>query len=154
MSDININHVALTGRLTSDPDLRRLPSGNSVCEMRIAVNARRRNSAGDWVEKPNFFDVVVYGGPGENVAKYVHKGRPIAVEGRLDWREWETKDDHRHAQAVRVIAQTVQFLGGPPSSSNGVAGSDMGELHGITGGEEEDLDIADQDAIAFAAAGG
>ena len=88
MSMSNINHVVLTGRLTSDPELRLLPSGTSVCELRVAVNARRREETGEWVEKPNFFDVVVYGASGENVAKYVHKGRPVAVDGRLDWREW------------------------------------------------------------------
>ena len=79
MSSSNINHVVLTGRLTSDPDLRTFPSGNSVCELRVAVNARRREQAGEWVEKPNFFDVVVYGASGENVAKHMHKGRPVAV---------------------------------------------------------------------------
>jgi single-strand DNA-binding protein len=106
----NINHVTLTGRLTHDPDLRPLPSGGSVCELRVAVNSRRRDTTtGDWVEKPNYFDVVVYGAPGENVAKHLHKGRAVAIDGRLDWREWETQDG-RHAQAVSVIARTVQFL--------------------------------------------
>jgi single-strand DNA-binding protein len=156
MSNININHVVLTGRLTSDPDLRLLPSGNSACELRLAVNARRRNSAGDWVEKPNFFDVVVYGASGENVAKHMHKGRPVAVDGRLDWREWETKDDHRHVQAVRIIARTVQFLSSSASSNgnNRHVDDGTGELQGIAGNEEEDLDIADQDLIAMAAAEG
>src|SRR5271155_1739825 len=106
-----INHVVLTGRLTRDPRLHPLPSGNSVCELRLAVNTRRREAAGGWVEKPNFFDVVVYGASGENVAKHIHKGGPVAVDGRLDWRKWETKDG-RPAQAVRIIARTVQFLSG------------------------------------------
>src|ERR1700730_13223117 len=110
MSTININHVILTGRLTSDPDLRVLPSGSSVCHFGLAVNARRRDSHGDWSEKPNFFDIVVFGAPGENVAKYMQKGRPIAVDGRLDWRSWETPDG-RNAQAVSVIAKTVNFVG-------------------------------------------
>ena len=116
MPSTNINHVVLTGRLTSDPDLRTLPSGSSVCHLRIAVNARRRDPSGEWVEKPNFFDVTVFGAPGENVAKYVYKGRPVAIDGRLDWRTWETPDG-RNAQAVSVIANTVQFLGSPPSDS-------------------------------------
>lgn len=66
------------------------------------------------------------------------------VAGRLDWREWETKDG-RHTQAVRIIARTVQLLGSPPSHSNGVAGDEQ---------EEQPLDLTDQDAIAFAAAEG
>jgi single-strand DNA-binding protein len=69
MPTSNINHVVLTGRLTSDPDLRTLPSGSSVCHLRIAVNGRRRDPSGEWVEKPNFFDVTVFGGPGKNVGR-------------------------------------------------------------------------------------
>jgi single-strand DNA-binding protein len=152
MSAININHVVLTGRLTSDPELRALPSGSSVCGLRVAVNARRRDSAGEWVEKPNFFDVVVFGAPGENVAKYMRTGRPVAIDGRLDWREWETKDG-RHAQAVRIVARTVQFLDSPPNAStNGHADDGAGALQSVTGDEEDELDVEDQEAIALAAA--
>ena len=155
MSSTNINHVVLTGRLTSDPELRLLPSGTSVCELRVAVNARRREETGEWVEKPNFFDVVVYGASGENVAKYVHKGRPVAVDGRLDWREWETKDG-RPAQAVRVVARTVQFLSGAPGSdgNNGHVDDDAGALHLVATEDEELLDFDDREAFALAAAQG
>ena len=113
------------------------------------------NAAGEWVEKPNFFDVVVYGASGENVAKHIHKGGPVAVDGRFDWRKWETKDG-RKAQAVRIIAKTVQFLGGPPSDggNNGHLDDDAGALHGIATEDEELLDPADQDVIAMAAAEG
>jgi single-strand DNA-binding protein len=150
-----INHVVLTGRLTSDPDLRVLPSGSSVCYLRIAVNARRRDPNGEWAEKPNFFDVVVFGASGENVAKYMHKGRPVAIDGRLDWRAWETKDG-RNAQAVSIIARNVEFLSGAPSSNgnNGPADDGAGALHGIVTEDEELLDFTDQETIAFAAAEG
>lgn len=155
MSSSNINHVVLTGRLTSDPDLRELPSGASVCHLRIAVNVRRRSAEGEWGERPNFFDVVVFGASGENVARYMHKGRAVAVDGRLDWREWEANDG-RMAQAVSVVARTVQFLDSPRSDAagNGLADErdDGPGLHGIQGDEEEDLDVADQEAIAAAAA--
>jgi single-strand DNA-binding protein len=155
MPSNNINHVVLTGRLTSDPDLRALPSGASVCHLRIAVNVRRRNAAGEWGEKPNFFDVVVFGASGENIARYLRKGRAVAVDGRLDWREWETKDG-RSAQAVSIVARTVQFLDGPPADLDDrrPAGGEDGELdlHSIAGDEEEDLDFEDQEAIAAAAA--
>ncbi len=147
----NINHVVLTGRLTNDPELHALPSGSSVCRLRIAVNTRRRDPNGEWGEKPNFFDVVVFGGQGENVAKHMHKGRPVAVDGRLDWRTWETSDG-RNAQSVSVIAKSVQFLGDPPSESNGDLDNGTGALQAITGSEEEDLAIEDQDAIAAVAA--
>lgn len=152
MSSNNINHIVLTGQLTRDPDLRALPSGNSVCSLRIAVNARRRNPNGEWGEKPNYFDVIVFGVPGENVAKYMRTGRPVAIDGRLDWREWETKDG-RHAQAVRIVARTVQFLDSPPNASaNGHADDGAGALQSVTGDEEDELDVEDQEAIALAAA--
>jgi single-strand DNA-binding protein len=151
----NINHVVLTGRLTSDPDLQALPSGRSVCHLRVAVNARRRDQNGEWGEKPNFFNVIVYGPPGENVAKYMYKGRAVAVDGHLDWRAWETQDG-RNASAVSIIANTVQFLGSPNGNGNSSGGADNGAvaLEAIAGSEEEALDIEDQEAIAMAAAEG
>ena len=90
MAATNINRVIITGNLTSDPELRSLPSGTSVCKLRVACNTRRKdNSTGEWVDKPNYFDVTVWGAQGENCARYLSKGRPVAVDGRLEWREWE-----------------------------------------------------------------
>jgi single-strand DNA-binding protein len=152
MSYSNINNVVLTGRLTSDPDLHALPSGGSVCRLRVAVNARRRNPAGEWTEKPNYFDVVVFGPPGETAAKHLHKGRPVAIDGRLDWRSWETPDG-RNAQAVSIIARSVQFLESSSNGSNGAAAdSAVVALESVAGSEEEALDLEDQEAIAVAAA--
>ena len=68
-------------------------------------------SSGEWVDKPNYFDVTVWGAQGENCATYLSKGRPVAVEGRLDWREWEAQDGSASARAVEIIANSVQFLG-------------------------------------------
>jgi single-strand DNA-binding protein len=111
MAASNINRVVLTGNLTRDPELRSLPSGMSVCSLRIAVNTRRKGSSGDWEDKPNYFDVTVWGAQGENCARYLAKGRPVALDGRLEWREWESQDGGKR-QAVDIIADTVQFLGG------------------------------------------
>jgi single-strand DNA-binding protein len=118
----NLNVVVITGNLTKDPELRQLPnSGTAVCDLRVAVNSRRRDQNGEWVDKPNYFDVTVFGAQGENCATYLTKGRPVAIEGRLDWREWETENGKR--QAVKIIANSVQFLGSrgdaPASSGNG-----------------------------------
>ena len=107
MSAININRVVLTGNLTRDPELRSTPSGISVCSLRVACNTRRK-SGEDWVDKPNYFDVTVWGAHGETCARYLAKGRPIAIDGRLEWREWQHEDSTR--QAVEVIADSVQFL--------------------------------------------
>ena len=112
MAGSNINRVIITGNLTSDPELRALPSGSSVCKLRVACNTRRKDSAsGEWVDKPNYFDVTVWGAQGENCAKYLAKGRGVAIDGRLEWREWETQEGNKR-QAVDIIADSVQFLGG------------------------------------------
>lgn len=111
MAAPNINVVVVTGNLTKDPELKSLQSGTSVCKLRLAVNARRK--VGDsWEEKANYFDVVVWGKQGEAVATYCMKGKPIAVAGRLDWHEWEAKDGSGKRQAVEIVAESVQFLGG------------------------------------------
>jgi single-strand DNA-binding protein len=113
MSQVNINRVVLTGNLTADPELRSLPSGTSVCKLRVACNTRRKDSAtGEYVDKPNYFDVTVWGAQGENAARYLNKGRGVAVDGRLEWREWET-DDGGKRQAVEIVSDSLQFLGAP-----------------------------------------
>jgi single-strand DNA-binding protein len=109
----------ITGNLTRDPELRSLPSGTSVCKLRVAVNSRRKDAAtGDWVDKPNYFDVTVWGAQGENCAQYLSKGRPVAVQGRLEWREWDAQDGTKR-QAVEVVADNVQFLGGRQDGDGG-----------------------------------
>ena len=113
MAATNINRVVLTGNLTTDPELRNLPSGTSVCKLRVACNTRRKDASGQWVDKPNFFDVTVWGAQGENCAQYLSKGRPVAIDGRLEWREWEAKDGSGKRQSVEIVADSVQFLGGP-----------------------------------------
>ena len=119
MAASNLNVVVITGNLTRDPELRSLPSGTSVCDMRIAVNTRRKNGAtGEWEDKPNYFDVKVWGAQGENCARFLSKGRPVAVQGRLEWREWETQDGQKR-QAVDIIAESVQFLGGRDDAQGG-----------------------------------
>jgi single-strand DNA-binding protein len=111
MSQININRVVITGNLTADPDLRTIQSGTTVCKLRVACNTRRKDSASDtWVDKPNYFDVTVWGALGDTVAKYTAKGRSVAIDGRLEWREWDT-DNGAKRQAVEIIADSVQFLG-------------------------------------------
>jgi single-strand DNA-binding protein len=108
----NINHVTITGRLTRDPELRALPSGSSVCSLRIANNTSRKNTAGEWEDRPNYFDVTVWNGQGEAVARYLSKGSRIAIDGRLEWREWDTQDDQKR-QAVQIVADHVEFLDSP-----------------------------------------
>lgn len=153
MAASNINVVVVTGNLTRDPELRQLQSGTSVCKMRIAVNTRRKGQDGNWEDKPNYFDVTVWGAQGENCANYLSKGRPVAVEGRLDWREWEAQDGSKR-QAVEIIANSVQFLGSRSDNQGGGGGgngfqpqsdvpADTSDFEGATassgGGSDDDI---------------
>lgn len=146
MAASNINVVTITGNLTRDPELRSLPSGTSVTKLRVAVNTRRKDGqSGEWVDKPNYFDVTVWGAQGEACTNYLSKGSPVAVQGRLDWREWETQEGQKR-QAVEIIADTVQFL---PSGKRNAGGSgagggdfsdvpgDTSDLGGATGGSDD-----------------
>jgi single-strand DNA-binding protein len=118
MAATNINRVVLTGNLTRDPELRSTPSGTAVCSLRVACNTRRKDASGEWVDKPNYFDVTVWGAQGENCATYLAKGRPVAIDGRLEWREWEDQNGNKR-QAVDIIADSVQFLGGRDDAAGG-----------------------------------
>ena len=119
MAATNINRVVLTGNLTRDPELRSTGSGTPVCSLRVACNTRRRNGAtGDWEDKPNFFDVTVWGAQGENCARFLSKGRPVAIDGRLEWREWEDQSGNKR-QNVEIVADAVQFLGGREDGGGG-----------------------------------
>jgi single-strand DNA-binding protein len=113
----SINRVVLVGNLTRDPELRHTPSGMSVCSLRIAVNSRRKDESGQWVEKPNYFSVTVWGNQGESCAQYLSKGRPVAIDGRLDWREYE-KDGVKR-EAIEIVADSVQFLGSRQDAEGG-----------------------------------
>ena len=148
MAATNINTVVVTGNLTKDPELRTLPnSGNSVCQLRIAVNSRRKDENGNWTDKPNYFDVTVWGAQGENCATYLSKGRPVAIEGRLDWREWDAQDGSKR-QAVQIIANSVQFLGS--RDSGGGEASNGGRFQGQS---DVPADTSDFDSSAPAAVG-
>jgi single-strand DNA-binding protein len=105
----DINRVTLVGRLTRDPELQHLPSGTPVLRLGLAVNGRMQDSAGQWVDKPNFFDVKVFGNQAEFLGQHLAKGRRVGVDGRLDWSSWEAQDGSKRSK-VEVIAQSVQFL--------------------------------------------
>jgi single-strand DNA-binding protein len=145
----NINVVVITGNLTQDPELRHTGGGTAVCELRVAVNSRRKDgSTGEWVDKPNYFNVTVWGAQGENCANYLSKGRPVAVEGRLDWREWEAKDGGGKRQAVQIVANSVQFLGSRDGGGGGNGGG------GFTPQSDTPADPSDFDAAPAGAGGG
>ena len=106
----SINRVVLVGNLTRDPELKHTPSGTAVCSLRIAVNSRRKDESGQWADKPNYFSVSVFGNQAESCSQYLSKGRPVAIDGRLDWREWQSQDGSKR-EAVEIVAESVQSLG-------------------------------------------
>ncbi len=122
MSSFSINRVVLVGRLTRDPDLRALPSGRSVCTLRIACNGSRIDADGERHERPSYFDVSTFGATAESVARFLHRGSRVGVDGRLEWREWETAE-HERRQAVSVVSDVVQFLDAP-GTGRGPGGSE------------------------------
>lgn len=142
----NINRVVLVGNLTRDPELRHTPGGTPVCSLRVAVNSRRRDESGQWVDKPNYFDVSVFGNQAESSAQYLSKGRPVGIDGRLDWREWEAQDGSGKRQAVQIIAESVQFLGGRDGGAEPGGGNQF-----VPAGAHESADFpaATDDDIPF-----
>lgn len=149
MAASNINVVVITGNLTQDPELRHTGGGTAVCELRVAVNSRRKDGAtGEWIDKPNYFNVTVWGAQGENCANYLAKGRPVAIEGRLDWREWEAKDGSGKRQAVQIVANSVQFLGSRDGGGGG------GNGNGFTPQSDTPADTSDYEAAPAGAGGG
>jgi single-strand DNA-binding protein len=147
--------VVITGNLTRDPELRHTGGGTAICELRVAVNSRRKDGqSGEWVDKPNYFDVVVWGAQGENCANYLAKGRPVAVEGRLDWREWEAKDGSGKRQAVQIVANTVQFLGSRDGGGGGGGGNGGGNGGGFSPSSDVPADTTDFEGAAAGSGGG
>ena len=141
MSYFSINRVVLVGRLTRDPELRALPSGTSVSSLRLACNSSKRDAEGAYTERPNYFDVSVYGASAESVSRFTRKGSRVALDGRLEWREWESADQQKR-QAVSIVADTVQFLDSPGDRSEGVGedgDADGGEPVGVGAGADEEL---------------
>ena len=117
----SFNQVILMGNLTRDPELRQIPSGQSVCSFSLALNRSYKGSDGEWQEATDYIDVVAWGPLGARVAQYLTKGRPCLVNGRLQSRSWEQEGQKR--SKVEVVAQDVTFLG----SGSGNSGSDSGE---------------------------
>jgi single-strand DNA-binding protein len=105
----SLNKVMLIGNLTRDPELRYTPGGRAVCDIRLAVSRRFKRANGEDGEETCFVSVVVWDKQGENCGKYLTKGSPAFVEGRLQLDEWEK--DGKKSSVLRVLAERVQFLG-------------------------------------------
>jgi single-strand DNA-binding protein len=130
----NINIVALVGNLTKDPELRHTPSGTAVTTLRVAVNDRVKRGE-EWTDAAYYFDVTVWGRTAENCAQYLAKGRPVGVQGKLTWREWDAQDGSKR-QSVEIVADNIQFLG----SRDGGGGDGAGGQQFVPQGAAQSTD--------------
>ena len=114
----SVNKVILIGNLTRDPELRYTPKGNAVTEVGLAMNRRYRVD-NELREETTFVDVTFWGATAENISKYMQKGRPMYVEGRLQLDSWDDKTTGQKRSKLRVVGEVCQFLGGGQGSSGG-----------------------------------
>ena len=144
----DLNRVTLVGRLTRDPELRHTGGGDAICSMRVAVSSRSRGDDGQWGDKPNYFDVVVFGRQAETASNYLAKGRRIGIDGRLSWREWTAQDGGKR-QSVEVVANDVFFLDsrgdGGGEGGGGWSGPATGDVPVDTSDMSAPAPVADDD---------
>lgn len=124
----SLNRVMLIGNLTRDPEIRTTPKGVSVADLGLAINRNYTTESGEKREDVTFVDVVVWGKVAENAGRYLSKGRPIFVEGRLQLDTWQDKESGQNRQRLRVVAERLQFLGAPSGAAGDGEGS--GESRG------------------------
>lgn len=136
-----LNKVFLMGNLTRDPELRYIPTGTAVADLRLAVNRSYQGRDGQKKEEVLFCTVVVWGKIAEICAEKLHKGSPVHVEGRLQLRQWETKSGDKR-EVIEVVAEGVNFLGR--------AGSDPDAPKSRTEAKRDvDMEAPDDDEVPF-----
>ena len=104
-----INRVLIAGRLTRDPELRYTPNGKAVCSFSLAVNRRYKDASGQWQDDTTYVNIVCWMNIAELVNRYLHKGSPVLVEGRLESRSWETEAGQKRS-TIEIRADQVGFL--------------------------------------------
>jgi single-strand DNA-binding protein len=118
------NKVMLIGNLTRDPEVRYTPKGSAVCDIGLAVNRVYTSDSGEKVEEVTFVDVVLWAKMAELAGKYLHKGRPVFIEGRLQMDSWEDKQTGQKRTRMRVVGEQMQFLGSPGGDRAPAGGGD------------------------------
>lgn len=108
----NLNKVLLMGNLTRDPELRVTPKGTPICQFSLAINRQFKTDGGEMQEEVVYVDVEAWGKQGETVAKYMTKGKPLYVEGRLKLDQWEDKATKEKRSRMKVVLEQFQFIGG------------------------------------------
>ncbi|MEX0824850.1 MAG: single-stranded DNA-binding protein [Pirellulaceae bacterium] len=133
----SFNRVVLLGNLTRDIELRFTPGGTPVTEVGLAVNDRRKNQAGEWVEEATFVDITLWGRTAEVASEYLSKGSQVLIEGRLKLDTWET--DGQKRSKLRVIGERMQMLGSRGGSGGG---------GGYAGGDEQRRSVSEPSSSA------
>ena len=107
---MSINRVNISGNLTRDPEMRQTAGGTQILQFGVAVNDRRRNpQSGEWEDVPNYVDCVVFGGRAEPLSRFLSKGSKVAIEGKLRYSTWETKDGQRRSK-LEVVVDELEFM--------------------------------------------
>ncbi|MDR1300089.1 MAG: single-stranded DNA-binding protein [Candidatus Nomurabacteria bacterium] len=123
---MSFNKVILMGNLTRDPETRATNSGQSVTNFSLAVNRVWNDKDGNRQEDTAFIECEAWGGRGDTIAKYVQKGRPLLVEGRLRQDTWDDKDTGKKRSTLRVVVESFSFVGGAGGAGGAAASSDGG----------------------------
>ena len=105
---MSINLVCITGNLTRDPELRQTQGGTPILSFGVAVNDKRKNQQGEWVDYPNYVDCVVFGLRAEKLATFMTKGMKVAIEGKLHYQSWE-KDGQKRSK-LEVVVDNIDFI--------------------------------------------
>jgi len=120
----NFNKVIIAGNLTRDPELRYTPKGTATARIGMAINRTWKSETGETKEEVTFVDVDAWGRQAEVLAQYMKKGRPLLVEGRLKFDQWEDKNTHQKQSKLRVVLESFSFLDSKGAdSANSVARS-------------------------------
>jgi single-strand DNA-binding protein len=118
----NFNKVYLMGNLTRDPEMRVTPKGTAICQFGLAISRSWKDESGQTREETAFVDIEAWGKQGEVISKYCAKGRPLFVEGRLKFDQWEDKTSGQKRSKLKVVLENFQFIGGRADGAPGGPG--------------------------------
>jgi len=121
----SLNKVFVLGNLTKDPELRFIPSGQAVANLRLATNRRYKAASGDWKDEVTYVSVEVWGKPAEACGEHLKKGFPLMVEGRLKLKEWTAQDGQKRS-LLEIVSERVQFLGSGTKAPAASVGGEEG----------------------------
>jgi len=144
----SVNKVILIGNLGSDPEVKYTPSGSAVANFNIATNESWTSKDGKKEERTEWHKIVVWNKLAELCGEYLSKGRPIYIEGRLQTREWNDKDGNKR-YTTEVVAQTIQFLGGPMGDREARPAGNRGSRPAAASSGEEAAPLEVDDDIPF-----